>query len=581
MLPLRSSFHLSIKKLPKRTMGLFLGENSMMKKQFILVIALLALVSMMIAPVSAEIILGTLGGSSTGSYSYNSTPTSGAFTLSYLGVTNIENSIGTKGYVHFDVAGYLTSYDDATESVGNIPFELLNTSESPNCVIARGTFGYQRSYDAYGVEIPGYQWLEFDSWENLSYITGSHSFLLVIDVNAAHNPLFNAGSPYLPTSNGDMAFAGAPGVSAVGNHLRNVELTTYAEYTAVRPLGIGIEVLVTKLHGGVTYPSRAYVFNGTSGEVIGNNPTVNTNNLYFSLLDQPLKIGIQDPLGNWYNTSVLFASGIPTPVPTVTPTPVPTIPLGYVRSIFTTIDGMTGYDIHGTNIMLRDVEAATWTNTTSDPDGSLSIDTLPYHTINAYATYTAEAGIYSDGELLGVTTPYAGTSHNYITMYPPALSPGTGNTNLYITARDYDTYLLLTSASIKYTSPTGATTIGSTGSSGTDIQNFPNNTAIIVAASKTGYKGASITVNTGTGTTKSATIYLSKATVTTAPTSTIPPGGVTPVVTQDPNDPSLHGGDTSMKAQEMMNWLAMHGMDLVQLCFLVTIFALLGVKLGK
>ena len=76
-------------------------------------------------------------------------------------------------------------------------------------------------------------------------------------------------------------------------------------------------------------------------------------------------------------------------------------------------------------------------------------------------------------------------------------------------------------------------------------------------------------------------LELSKATVTAAPTSTIPPGGVTPVITQDPNDPSLRGGDTSLKAQEMMNWIAMNGMTLVQLCFLVTVLALMGVKLGK
>jgi hypothetical protein len=74
---------------------------------------------------------------------------------------------------------------------------------------------------------------------------------------------------------------------------------------------------------------------------------------------------------------------------------------------------------------------------------------------------------------------------------------------------------------------------------------------------------------------------LSKLTVTPTITATPLPGEVTPRPTTDPNDPSLHGGDTSLKAQEMMNWLAMNGMDLVQLCFLVTVLALLGVKFGK
>jgi hypothetical protein len=548
-------------------MGLFLGENSMMKKQFILVIALLALVSMMIAPVSAEIILGTLGGSSTGSYSYNSTPTSGAFTLSYLGVTNIENSIGTKGYVHFDVAGYLTSYDDATESVGNIPFELLNTSESPNCVIARGTFGYQRSYDAYGVEIPGYQWLEFDSWENLSYITGSHSFLLVIDVNAAHNPLFNAGSPYLPTSNGDMAFAGAPGVSAVGNHLRNVELTTYAEYTAVRPLGIGIEVLVTKLHGGVTYPSRAYVFNGTSGEVIGNNPTVNTNNLYFSLLDQPLKIGIQDPLGNWYNTSVLFASGIPTPVPTVTPTPVPTIPAGYIRTEIITMDIYNNV-ITGTNINILDNEAGIWKNSTLD----------------VYGSYTQVANEYQNNTLIGISTGYDGGIRFWLILYPYNAGTGAGNTDLYVTVMGNPGLVPISNAQVRIDIPNNASLFGYTSGSGVQRFTVPNNTVLHVTGSKSGYQSQTTVMNSGSGTTAFANIVLDRLTVTFTPTSTIPPGGVTPAITLAPGknpDGSYQPGYTNMQGQGMMNWLAENGMMLVQLCFLVTIFALLGVKLGK
>lgn len=545
------------------------------REKTILVIALLALVSMMIAPVCAETVIGTLGGSVTASHSYISDYSGGVFTIGNLGVTHIENSIGTTAYVHFDDSSHITTYDPgAPTGVGNIPFNLLNITGAS--VIARGTAGYQRSFDDLGVETAGYQWLDFDSWENLSYIGGTGGFTLQINKTALYNPQFASGTPYLPIANGDMWFISTVS-SATGVSLRNVQLTTYAEYTAVRPLGIGIQGLVTKNHLGTIYPSRAYVFNGTSGAVIGNNPAVNTNDLLFNLLDQPIKIGIQDATGTWYNSSVLFAAV----VPTVTPTPTTTIPLGYVQSIFITIDGMTGYDIHGTNIMLQDVEAGTWTNATADADGSLAINTLPYHTINAYATYTTEAGIYSDGELLGVTTPYAGTSHNYITMYPPALPPGAGNTNLYITARDYDTYYLLTSATIKYTQPSGAVTVGNTGSSGTDMQNFPNSTVIIVAASKAGYTGASITVNTGTGTTKSATIYLSKATVTPTVTATPLPGEITPRPTQDPNDPALHGGDTSMKGQEMMNYLAMNGMDIVQLCVMVTILALLGVKLGK
>ena len=65
------------------------------------------------------------------------------------------------------------------------------------------------------------------------------------------------------------------------------------------------------------------------------------------------------------------------------------------------------------------------------------------------------------------------------------------------------------------------------------------------------------------------------------PTRTVVPGEITVRPTIDPLSPEENNGDTSLKAQEMMNYIANNGLQLVELCFLVTIFALLGIKFGK
>jgi hypothetical protein len=254
---------------------------------------------------------------------------------------------------------------------------------------------------------------------------------------------------------------------------------------------------------------------------------------------------------------------------------------GYIVTYFRTFDPLGNAEIHGTDISLYDVEAATWTNYTSDADGRGEIYTLPYHTVNAYGTYPT-AGVYNDAELLGFETGYSGGKVGYLDMYPYSLAPSAGYTDLYTGVRNSDDKSPITYAPIGITIiSTGAYWGTNSGPSGTDVLTLPNQTAIRIVVSKAGYSAATISTNTGTGTTKYVYVDLTRATVTPTVTATPLPGEITPRPTQDPNDPSLHSGDTSMKAQEMMNWLAMNGMMLVQICFLVTVFALLGVKLGK
>lgn len=547
----------------------------MSKKVILILVCFLILVSG-IGIASAETLIGTLGEAG-----YNSTnwtmPNTGnqADSITKLYARNIQYSTGTTTLTLFQ-NGVGTADSGAPSGVA-VPF-VANLDSVGGEQIGYGTLGYQRVFTTGGVELPGSMWIYFQEYDPGSN-TGSHNLFLNYSLSQFRNYTFESiGDSSSPEPDGGLVFAHTGGTTgtklAAGDYLQLKDVSSTVSYSATKPLGIGIEGVITKTEG----VSQAFVFSAT-GQTLASEYTVSANPLNFSVSAEQIKIGIYTSSG-WYNSSVLFSSGI-TPTPTVTPTTAPTIAPGYVRTYVETIDGTSGYTIHGSNIFLYDVEGSVWSNSSSDSNGEHYIDTLPYHTINAYATYTVFADHYSNAEALGLPTGYYGDFHYKLSMFPPAFDPGEGNVNLYVSTFDADTYDIVREASVQIRLPTGAVQGGNTGQSGTEIFVVPNNTVINIAASKTGYVGSNTVVSSGTGTTASAAVYLRRMTVTTVPTGTIPPGGVTVPPTQDPNDPALHGGDTNPKAQEMMNWIAMHGMDIVQLCFLVTILGLLGIKLGK
>lgn len=257
---------------------------------------------------------------------------------------------------------------------------------------------------------------------------------------------------------------------------------------------------------------------------------------------------------------------------------------------FLATDATNGMRINGAQVDLEDIENASWKNTTTTM-GLGIIQTFSGHTINAYGS----AGGYEDADLLA--QPAMDQKIYSLLMWPDNMftNASEGYISLYIHVKDYDTLVGIPDAHItgggqNYGVMVNSSAFGlTTNAAGIASIQVRNNTNIYLTVSKNGYSPATQVVATGTGSggtaSKSVTILLGKGTVTVAPTATTYPGqpGVFPttVTTIDPNDPALNDGDTSLKAQEMMNWLAMNGMDLVQLCFLVTVMALLGVKFGK
>jgi hypothetical protein len=361
-------------------------------------------------------------------------------------------------------------------------------------------------------------------------------------------------------------------------NVNNYAITTLAEYSFTKPSGIGIQGNVTKTVGGTNYPSRVYIFPATGESPISNDYTVTPYDFYLNTNASQIRVAILTPQSAWYNSSVLFSAGTPTPTPTPTGTPVGPenpIPAGYVRSMVQCVDGQTSGAIHGANIQLKDVDNLSWSNATARFDGTWWIDTLPGHTIDAYGSATGYTSVSR------LALPASGSTMYELIMWPSDIPPApAGKVTLYVEVNDYDTGYTVPGASITVRDSSGATQAQTTGTSGTRMFEVVNNSPCYITVTKYGYVTQTRSITTSVSGTDTVRVELMHVLVTTAPTNTIPPGGVTTAVPIDTNAPE-HTGSTNAKAQDMMNYLANNGMQIVQLCVLVTILGLLGVRLGK
>lgn len=247
---------------------------------------------------------------------------------------------------------------------------------------------------------------------------------------------------------------------------------------------------------------------------------------------------------------------------------------------FYTYNPLSGYEIHNSNIYLNDIENGSWVNSTNDADGRLGITALSTHHINAYSDKEG----FGDGELLNQIAN--GLSYPLI-MFPSNVSNvSAGNVTLYINVIDTwapGTPVSGATVSITYAWP--AIQYGTTNEAGMISFTAPNNTLIQVAANKAGYTGVSDSVNSGTGSggeaSVSKTLYITKKTITTAPTPTTLPGGGTPTpqVTYLPHcDPSAADYDAAQcrtsKGGMGLNILADNLEGLIWICIIVTVIYL-------
>jgi PKD repeat protein len=255
----------------------------------------------------------------------------------------------------------------------------------------------------------------------------------------------------------------------------------------------------------------------------------------------------------------------------------PVVP-GYIRSMAQCVDSQTSGAIHGCAISLLDKEGGAWSNTSNAQGGTHCIDTLPGHHIDAYGSATGYTSTYR------TDLPVSDTLMYELIMVPGYVPPAaSGKVWLYVLVNDQTTGAAISGATVSISGTGQTTQTGTTDNVGTISKQWANASTAYVTAAKTGYNTGSKTVVTSSFGPDTIRIELNKGIVTPTATATTGPGGtVAPTLAPGKNaDGTYQAGYTNMQGQEMMNWLAENGMALVQLCFLVTVFALLGIKFGK
>jgi hypothetical protein len=550
----------------------------MTTKKVILVLFLLILTGG-IGIVSAETLTGTLGGSTYAqtniTVAHSGTQTNA---LSLLAVNSVEAAIGTVALVKFDETSPAT-FTGPVKSGNSSPFIAKIGSQ----VVVTGTFGYQRVFNSLGVEQLGYQWMTFNNDWNVTGQSGDKDIDLTFPQGLPDGILiygWNSGT--YPAVDGDMWFSYSANRQMTGQYLRTISESTYADYSLSSPSGIGITGTITKTVGGQTYTNLAGIYNAVTKQGITTQSVMTSTDMNVSTIRYPsgIYVGIKSPLGVWYNSSTLF-SGTGIPTPTVTPTPVPTVAPGYVRTTVAAWD-MNGNRISEVNINIYDIEAAVWKNSTEDTDGIEYIDTLPYHTLNIYGSYTVHPNVYTDAELLGMETGYYG-NYYYLTLFPyGAVPPGAGNTNLYIQVLENINKNPVPGVFLQVSFAGNATIGVYTNNAGVQVVTVPNNTFMSITATKAGWLGNVVTIDSGPGPTSAVSIGIDRAYITPTPTITAGSGGVIPTTYLPGIGPTSSAGQIS-KAQdnEMMNKIRTAGPYLIDLAILATMMGLLYLIMGK
>lgn len=256
-----------------------------------------------------------------------------------------------------------------------------------------------------------------------------------------------------------------------------------------------------------------------------------------------------------------------------------------ITSTFTAIDSFNGYDVHGANISVNDVENNSWVNSTFDADGTVSITTLYGHTINAYASALG----YTDGENLGVDNIFNSVDYSIPLQPIGYYNVSDGNVTLHIRVEDGDTFQPVTGAGVTATFGGGPSFSIMTNAQGYVDIVAKNNTVYNVRATKSGYKPGTQNVNTGIAsggdTVVSVTVLIYKDVITATPTVTTLPGGGTPAPTTtylehcNPNAEDYDQDDCRTEnAAFSLSWLADNMLLLVQICFIFTILYIAGWK---
>lgn len=396
-----------------------------------------------------------------------------------------------------------TSFTGKWNNAGNVRFA--------------GSMGYQRLFNALGVEQPGYTWIWFSQYD-VTGLTGDGEITLTFNNSQVYDQNINAlknNNNWM--TNGNLAFSRSGGITMAGNYTSIKSTTFKNDWIAVKPSGIGITGNITKTVGGTAYGSKTYILNGL-GTPITSESTVNTNNYNFSVPSQTtgIIIALQDAYFNWHNTSVLFYTATPTP----TPTPYGT---GTYNATFTVKNASSSLAISQAFVEIEDLSTKSVFSGYTDSNGQITIS-------YGYAGVQNEFRAWKTGYqyVNWIFTPTGGSDFTKtIYMYPEIGSnpstPATVNITMYVKAQNGNTpisgaYVALkddsygTSKQAQYTNASGVAY----------FPNFPVSAFIDLEISKSGY----VPLTEYFGFTPSSDFGMTKYLTTT--------GGITPTPTPTP-----------------------------------------------
>lgn len=235
---------------------------------------------------------------------------------------------------------------------------------------------------------------------------------------------------------------------------------------------------------------------------------------------------------------------------------------GYSRTKFRCMNPANDASVFGCNIQLQDLEGGAWSNQSNIADAIWCIDTLPLHHINAYADATG----YTSGSRLGVEE--WDNMQYTIPLIPGYVPPAAdGYVWVYVYVTDFQTDASLSGATVSLSGNGLSTKSAVTGTSGGVSIQWPNVTTAYINVAKSGYTTGSKVITTSSFGPDITWVSIHSGSLTATLTPT--PGSTTPVTTLD-------GRSANEKDQAMMDKIRNAGPDLIDLAILVTFMSLVG-----
>lgn len=326
-------------------------------------------------------------------------------------------------------------------------------------IIGTGTFGLQRIYNtAIPPTCQGYYlWAVANSWNVTSNLTGIKRIYFDMNRTAIGSPTVMFIQGYVgvtPTTITFDAGGGSPIMEPAPWYLSNMrDISTRAQYSiSYSPnegLIFGNMTKTIGLSQGIIYSAAG------SGSVLASQTTNTLSPFNFTVLPTAVKLGLKDPLGNIYNSSVFFSYLNPNVTPTVTQTYDPT----GLRIKIITQDGLNNTPVNGVALGLYDLTDSTkgWNNVTMSSNsneytfgGYGTNGATPFVRGHSYAVSYTKTGYDTLYKNYG---PYESTNQwtIYENLYSTSYKPGTFTFTLRIPMYNKNTNHLVgaTSGSVK------------------------------------------------------------------------------------------------------------------------------------